>query len=296
LFPHFLDYIYHGSFEDTINTDTAVGLAFLAEYFLQPKFLVCLQAFIQKDLTLKTLERYYTDAVSYDHHTILNWVAQICAKEFEKMAEASGLLSSISPDFFLLVLSMISPPALTEVSSQHSVVVANYSMIHKKAFSLELFYRLTSIDLFPAMEASAALKLLVVEAELRMGEVEVENNATKEESLTCLQKRCVESLAENWEGFTSTMTASLDNIPASVLRKLLLLSMERAKKRVNSLTSRKRKLYLCRRKMGRCCNNIQGTVEIALQQGWGSWGHQKLDLEMCLLDDTWKALDTELRK
>jgi hypothetical protein len=73
-------------------------------FILLPSLLQFLQTFIQKDLSLETSDKYYTEAGSYDSHTILlDFVAQTCAKDFERMAEASNLLSCMSPDFFLRV-------------------------------------------------------------------------------------------------------------------------------------------------------------------------------------------------
>jgi hypothetical protein len=76
LFPHLLDYIYHGTL-DFIMTDTTVGMVYLAEYFLLPSLLQCLQTFIQKDLSLEISDKNYAEVGSYDNHTRLIHVPRI---------------------------------------------------------------------------------------------------------------------------------------------------------------------------------------------------------------------------
>jgi hypothetical protein len=134
----------------------------------------------------------------------------------------------------------------------------------------------------------------------------------KHRSRVFSQKRCVESLADKWEDFTFMTTrtsTSLANIPASVLRKLLPLSMARAKNRVDWLTSRKRRweekyrsLEYYRETMGICWGDVQDTFKA--WRGNEEFGKRKvwaarldyMEFEMRRLDVAWLALDIELRK
>jgi hypothetical protein len=226
-------------------------MVYLAEYFLLPSLLKFLQTFIQKDLSLETSDKYYTAAGSYDNHTILlNLVAQTCAKDFERIAEASSLLRCMYPDFFLRVLSMASSRLTEEQQSGYSVVVAKYWMIHKQSLSRKIFYQLTSSELLPAVEVSVAWKLLEFETDfIRMDKEDPDSK--EESSLTCLQKRCIKALVENWEKISSSeaMTTSLEKIPAIVLRELLPLSISRAQQTVSSMNSRKRELEKSKKDM-----------------------------------------------
>jgi hypothetical protein len=225
LIPLFLDYVYsQPSF--LLHTNTAVGLAYLADYFGQPKLLAQVETFVSQDLKRDTLHRYYVDSVYYDQHRFLDdLVVNVCSKELPNMtwSSASALLDELSCDYLVQILEKISTSSM-ENSYDWSTLVAGYCLIHQPELTLTVFEQLTSR--LTALDASTAMELLTLELAILEEEEEEEKLLREqydgEDDSSSLQKRCIQVLAEDWE-----TVCEID--PASVT--LLLESLSRRRRK-----------------------------------------------------------------
>jgi hypothetical protein len=208
--PHLLDYLYDlPTFP--LNTDTAVGLAYLAEYVQQPTLLQRTLAFVDQDLHRDTLHRYWIDAIYYDQQDILDWVVTVGARELPFVdVHSSGVaafLADLAPAYLVQMLDLVTVGADDDdssalvLSSNLCTVVVEYCVSHRTEVTLELLEQLTTR--LPLLTPTAAMAIL--ELELAITE---DDDDHEEPCVSPLQQRCLEVLSQDW-GMLGDMDPSI---------------------------------------------------------------------------------------
>jgi hypothetical protein len=213
LVPLFLDFVYCQPTFD-IHTDTAVGLAYLAEYFRQPKLLHRIYVYIGKDLRGETLHKYFLYSVYYDQHAILDLVLQVCAKALPTMdssnADVSAFLFDLAPEYFMILLDSIQERQQEGESHTNnnyanlSKLVADYCVLHQQELTLAVFEQLTiclTSHHYHTIKTKTAMTLLQLELVLQEEEEEERRQDDELPNIlpSDLQKKCILVLSEDWE-------------------------------------------------------------------------------------------------
>jgi len=108
-----------------------------------------------------------------------------------------------------------------------SMNVAQAVELHFDIFDIISFCELTQKDSLPVISAKAAVILLEQEQRLRLNET-----ANEELDLTCLQKRCIDALFDDENGYwkvenpRTLLQDKLKNVPRCVLESLILRTMD----------------------------------------------------------------------
>jgi hypothetical protein len=195
LVPIVLEYIYHSpNFE--ITTKTAVGLRHLAGYFRIARLQEATWQFIKKDIQkLENLELYLGEANYFNDKQTATWVAFECANKIQQIPFSSSIWKDLTPDDFKQSIK-VSRACRTGVPLQTSELVAMYCSQHVKQLTERTFKEITCSKNLPVVSKNAALKLMAVEFQVRELNVSVNTN-THPETLSSLQRRCVQALANH---------------------------------------------------------------------------------------------------
>lgn len=197
LVPIVLEFIYQSpNFE--ITTKTAVGLRHLAEHFRIAELQEATWQFIKKDIQqLKNLELYHGEANYFNDKQTATWVAFECANKIQQIPLSSSIWQDLTPEDFKRTIK-VSRACRTGIPLQTSELVAMYCSQHVKQLTDRTFRELTCSKNLPVVSKNAALKLLQVEFQIRQlnGALDTNTN-THPETLSTLQRRCVQALANH---------------------------------------------------------------------------------------------------
>uniref|UniRef100_A0A7S4AQB6 BTB domain-containing protein n=1 Tax=Pseudo-nitzschia australis TaxID=44445 RepID=A0A7S4AQB6_9STRA len=222
----FLDYVYGNDRFETITSENALGMCYLADYFRNHSLWDLATDFIEDDLEggagREHLCQYYTDSVYYDQHEFLDHILAVCSVNLMPMLEegvsCTKLLEELTPHHFLQVLGKMEQKqqggnaSFSLSSLSFSRVVTEYCRVHRNELSMESFDHITSRLVI--LDLSSALTLLETSLEyydsgsygMKGGGENRTNNAAKGVTVTCsdsslvlFQQRCIETLSENWE-------------------------------------------------------------------------------------------------
>lgn len=109
-FPQLLDYLYYPntSLEESssliLNTQTATGLHFLADYFEIPRLSWETSQFWEKDINNETCSTYYEHALILRNDKILQATIHYCIENVMVQRPASHLIQVVEPEFWLALL------------------------------------------------------------------------------------------------------------------------------------------------------------------------------------------------
>lgn len=197
LVPIVLEFIYHSpNFE--ITTKTAVGLRHLAERFRIIQLRDATWQFIKKDIQqLENLELYLGEANYFNDKQTATWVAFECANKIQQIPISSSIWRNLTPEDFKRSIK-VSRACRTGIPLQTSELVAIYCSQHVKQLTERTFKELTCTKNLPVVSKNAALKLMEIEFQIRQlnGAVDTNNNIHPE-TLSTLQRRCVQALANH---------------------------------------------------------------------------------------------------
>lgn len=226
--PMLLDYIYSDDAGLQLSANTAPGLRYLAQFFGVRLLFEKVMAFIQKDLSLKTLGTYYKASSELGDKKVWGIAARHCARNLHLIDTSHELLKTMDPVFFNKVLST---PGLesTDKKMHISRLIAAYCIQHKDTLDGPNFLKLTTEEHLPQIDHVAALTLLGMEADLV-----VATSVMTMMTVSSLQERCIKSLASHWKDLTELnpeRTAAIcRKVPSFVVTELLLRSLDNAKK------------------------------------------------------------------
>ncbi|GKY93948.1 hypothetical protein MPSEU_000361700 [Mayamaea pseudoterrestris] len=187
-FPDLLDYIYCAwGAQPEITTDNATALSFLSKYFDLP----CLRWKVKQFWT-KDVNKHTTCGTYYEHAHLLNQskireaAIKSCRKNISIIGVNSRLIHVEDASFWLkLVDNDERIPAHHHL--QISTLIAAF--LRKAAVNEETFIKLTSATALPHIHPNAVLPLLEAERVAIAPDVN---------SLTSLQRRCIDSLATRY--------------------------------------------------------------------------------------------------
>jgi hypothetical protein len=187
LFPLLLDFVYCHDVEVHVTTETAVAYRKVATTFKVIPLLVKVAGFILEDLKSSNMSTYVTESTRYKDQKVMKLIVAKCAEQIEKIDVADPLWTVMEPDLFLRVIA--TPTIDREKLSTHlSILVTEYQTLHKYETDKNMFGMLTSEEVLPVIDRSAALPLL---------EICDDYGCPKE--LEHLQKRCAYVMACYWK-------------------------------------------------------------------------------------------------
>eukprot|EP00980_Cylindrotheca_fusiformis_P022969 scaffold9951_cov146-Cylindrotheca_fusiformis.AAC.13 len=187
--------------------------------------------FYGKHISLKNFDRFMTSAVQMKAGRL---VLAAKSKIGNLVTAQPQLAWRIAPQFLVSVLetnrkeliakarfkdAKIKPQAFQRASFRWSKAIYNCVRKNKRESNRRIFEDLTTETALPVIDPSVALQLLSMDVDFRGDSV-----------YSPFQKRCVESILQNWESFRSRypsqekMTAALQKLPSDVLAEILILS------------------------------------------------------------------------
>jgi len=224
--PMLLDYMYSAQTVVQLSPETAPGMRYLSQFFGVRNLFENVMKFIQRDLSLRTVVKYYQAARELDDKKIANLAARHCARNIHLIDTSHELFEVMDPEFFA---KMLSSPGLDERKLHVSLLVTKYCQLHRDEMSAETFLAITDETNLPVVHHTAAISLLGIEADLV-----VATNVANMMDMTSLQERCIKGLAAHWRAITEQdpeQTARVcSKLPSFVVTELLLRSLDHAKK------------------------------------------------------------------
>lgn len=214
--PLMLDFMYSRGEAKITSPSEAVSLKHLAQYFgirlLQKRVL----NYIQNDMTMSNLDDYLQTAKLFQDDTVLQMAMQLLVTKVQDICPMThkAVLQAMDIDLFLSFLTEVDHPC-SSISNHLSRLVASYGQLHHADLDLIQYQQLTDRRWIPLVDAAAALDLLKLEADLVTA---ASGDEVLTATLTCLQKRCIQVLAQHWKDMPSIMDTKL---PAHVLQHLL---------------------------------------------------------------------------
>jgi len=227
-FPDVLDYAYSVDGPLTVTTENATALYSLGQYLDMRSLRWEAKQFWKKDLTIDTCAIYYEHASLFQDEKILNTVIEVATENVMKLNPASPLVKMEYPSFWIRLMESLT---ITDFVSFHlSNLVAELC----KNIDIEpsIFEQLTSEENLPIIRFDAALTLLDMERTVYCPDAG---------SLTSLQKRCIDAIAQNWHNLGTpreTISSVLDKQNPRLLTELLLLSVTWAQKDKSDLANK----------------------------------------------------------
>ncbi|CAJ1951822.1 unnamed protein product [Cylindrotheca closterium] len=207
VFPSVLDFMYCDDSELGFTTTSVVVYRWIG-YELKIKALVAATTrFIHEDMQVSNMTSYVSDMENYGNLGMRKIMAEKCASKIEHISELDSLWILMDPDLFRDTVSCTLIDR-TKTSQHLSILIAEYTALHKHEMSKAMFGNLTSSTILPKIAREAALPLL--EICFSYGSpVEFEG----------LQKRCALTMATYWkitnENDRQRLFALLRNLPSS---------------------------------------------------------------------------------
>ncbi|GKY93569.1 hypothetical protein MPSEU_000324300 [Mayamaea pseudoterrestris] len=229
MFPNFLDFVYwsfgNGGDTDVVSPNTSerlVGMHWLADYFEVPALARELRRAIYVDLDASKAVGLIKAARAVDVHNLVD----------ELVAHfAEYLLMDLDDNEVALFVTVLDEPTLkcllfrtrSDIFSgvKASEILAKYCDCND--ISASTFAALTTSTMLPYIGLGVVGALLRIERKLAAGTADNENPL----SVSNLQKRCIEVLAENFDDFDSTEDGPLESQSPVFLRQLIRMSQKR---------------------------------------------------------------------
>jgi len=166
---------------------------------------------------MENVQYYAQTAKIFHDEKILSVSLNMCIHSIQEVEPSSSLLKFIDPDFFYDIIS--SPEVDTCSMSCHiSKIVASFCRFHQGELDEETFEKLTDRRFIPLIDKESAMDLLDLEVSItsQNNKLSLHNLIT---TTTCLQKRCINVLAQHWNDFSED-TAILRSFPPMVVSEL----------------------------------------------------------------------------
>ena len=186
LIPSILDFIYCQNHEINMTTENAVAFRQLAKMLKIFPLEVKAANFILKDIGIHNLVTYISECSYFNDIEVTKAVLEKCIANIEKISIHDRLWIVMEPELFLQVVS--SPHVDRGVlSKQLSILLKEYLDLHQYEITEDLFVALTSENIIPIVDRSAALPLIEL--------CQIYNSDQCEE----LRKRCAFTIACYWQ-------------------------------------------------------------------------------------------------
>lgn len=235
-FPMVLDFMYYTKeVKQTLTAERACSVIKIAEQLGIPPLEDAIENFYQKTISLKNMTEFMAAATNAKADRLLFAArAKIGSLILEK-PELAGLLL---PKFMIDILQ-VNRQQVREIQAKtperypeelklsHSRIWSKAAYVcashNAKVMTKEIFDAMTHEDCLPAIDASVAFKFLMMDANFDPDNTEYKN----------LQKRCVQGITDNWEGFQkgyaspAEVSKEIHKLPSPVLADILMKSMSR---------------------------------------------------------------------
>ncbi len=237
--PMVLDFMYYtNETKQRMSADRSCNVFKVAEGLEVEALQKAIGEFYMKNLSLKNLGEFLTAATKVKADRLLT----ICKAKIGQMITVKAELSAMVPPKFMAEILSLSSRQLDEARRKEPKkytgdVVVSQSRYWSKAACIcasknesimtpKLFQKLTSEESLPYIDVSATPKLLAMES--TFFETKTANN-----QLTSLQRRCVESIGDDFDAFQECFEShqeiaeSLKHLPSNILSEILMKLMTR---------------------------------------------------------------------
>ena len=235
-FPMVLDFMYYTKeVKQTLTAERACFVFKIAQLLEIPKLEDAIENFYQKTISLKNMTEFMTAASNAKADRLLFASRAKVGSLILKKPQLAGL---VLPRFMIDILQ-VNRQQVQEIQTRtpdrypeelklsHSRIWSQAAFVcashNSKVMTKEIFDAMTHEDCLPAIDASVAFKLLMMDADFDPGNTEYKN----------LQKRCVKGITDNWEGFQKGYVSpeevfkDIHKLPSPVLADILMKSMSR---------------------------------------------------------------------
>ena len=204
-FPFMLDYVYSNiTSQFRVYQHSLTALHFLSQYFDVSNLRRMAWQLIKKDLCLENATQYYKDAVCLGHTKVLDQVEYVCAKSLLRIPLDGEIMHSSTAGFWIRIANKMrnnskhnnNSSEKEKTSSHLSRIVANGIQVWSYKLTLEDFAALTDPTIMPHIHRDAVFQLLAESNRLNTKTPE-DTVLLGEQQLTCLQERCIVSLASS---------------------------------------------------------------------------------------------------
>ena len=207
LIPDILDFMYCHDHDIRMTTDNAISFRQLAKMLKISLLEVKVANFILEDMEIDKLMTYVSDCTYFNDTEVTKAVVKMCTRNIESISVDDRLWMVMDPELFLQIIS--SPHVDRGVLSKHlSILLREYLDLHQHEITGDLFVTLTSENVIPIVDCSAALPLIEL------------SNCYNSEECEELQKRCAFTIACSWQTTPQTerqkLFALLRHLPSSI--------------------------------------------------------------------------------
>ncbi len=186
LIPDILDFIYCNNHDVTMTTENAVAFRQLAKMLKIWPLEVMSANFILNDMRIDNLVTYVTECSYFNDIEVMKAVVEMCTANIESIAVDDRLWIVMEPELFHQIIS--SPHIDRGSLSKHlSILLKEYLDLHQYEIASDLFVTLTSDNIIPIVDRSAALPLIEL------------SDAYSSDECEELQKRCAFTIACYWQ-------------------------------------------------------------------------------------------------
>jgi len=240
--PMVLDFMYYtNETKQRMSADRSCNVFKVAEGLEVQALQKAIGEFYMKNLSLKNLGEFLTAATKVKADRLLT----ICKAKIGQMITVKPELSAMVPPKFMAEILSISSRQLHEARRKEPKkytgdLVVSQSKYWSKAACIcasnnesvmtqKLFQKLTSVESLPYIAVSATPKLLAMESTF----LETTKTKTSKNQLTSLQRRCVESIGDDFDAFQECFEShqeiaeSLKHLPSNILSEILMKLMTR---------------------------------------------------------------------
>jgi hypothetical protein len=232
VFPKLLDHCYKGVTPGLFDDTSVLCLHQLGDYFQMQRLCADADEHWKSHLSDVSLELYYEQAVAFRNDQVLEAVktrlsCSIVAMKFLELGFVTNKSIEVEPGFWLEVLEQAFPhPPLQKLSFYACRIVLKVTARILESYSIaianDFFQRLTAKKFLPAIDSDLAWIFLELHAKLAKMTASETEDTSNSPSLSCLQKRCVAVIAENWDQQTPESVASLSREQSPLLSAELL--------------------------------------------------------------------------
>ncbi len=207
LIPDILDFIYHNDHDVNMTTNNAVAFRQLAKMLKICPLEVKAATFILEDMQIDNLVTYVSESSYFNDTEVTKAVVEKCTGNIESIAVDDRLWIVMEPELFHQIIA--SPHIDRGSLSKHlSILLKEYLDLHQYEISMDLFVTLTSDNIIPIVDRSAALPLIEL------------SDAYNSDECEELQKRCAFTIACYWQTTPQAerhrLFALLRHLPSSI--------------------------------------------------------------------------------
>jgi hypothetical protein len=198
-FPELLDFMYNQNSSLAVNSENAVALHSLGQYFGIRHLNWEVRQFWTSDLNILNSGTSYEHARMFQDDKLLASIIKMCAENILEIPQTSSLIKVTNADFWLGVLHHETRTRDAAVSRHMSKLIIEFC--HRQSsetLDAQAFLALTDAEVLPEIDVQVALDAIKLE------QIFTEPAATATApNLTSLQDRCLKELAVHWKTFST---------------------------------------------------------------------------------------------